>query len=396
MPIAEPGAATPDTSHGALWHLGGLLRIRAYGAETNGALAIVEEHARRGYRTPTHVHTREDETLYIIDGELSYRRGDEAGSAGPGDVVLLPRHAAHHFEVVSEYAHFLNIVSPAGFENFFAQVSGPALADRVPTGADGAHADRQTMAAAASRLGVTILGQRESSGHGLTGPAGAAALALAQAGSPPARTTAYHRLARLLTAPALPDDTRQVIWRLNSLVTRGECWFEAHAAVLLGITAERLSAAPGVLGAWQAAAWQDLTDAVPAYADRARQASGTSPSLAALYYLLAHFPAQADLIQRELKRRREPAGPDDEARLTRCLYQPDFTAPGTLALIGRVWPSPAVWHLSAAELEADARWRAAAGYSPAAAQALWEAETTALLAFMGANAEFALEETADA
>jgi len=173
MSMAESGAATPDTSHGALWHLGGLLRIRAYGAETNGALAIVEEHARSGYRTPTHVHTREDETLYVIDGELSYRRGDEAGIAGPGDVVFLPRHSAHHFEVVSEYAHFLNIVSPAGFENFFAQVSGPALADRVPTEADSAHADSQTMAAAASRLGVTILGHRESSGHGLTGPADA-------------------------------------------------------------------------------------------------------------------------------------------------------------------------------------------------------------------------------
>jgi hypothetical protein len=171
---------------------------------------------------------------------------------------------------------------------------------------------------------------------------------------------------------------------------------EAHTAILLGITAERLLAAPGVPGAWQAAAWQDLTDAVPAYVHRARQASVTSPSLAALYYLIAHFPAQADLIQRELKRRQEPADPDDEARLTRCLHQPDFTAPGTLALIGRVWPSPAVWHLSAAELQADARWRAVAGYSPATAQALWEAETTALLAFMGAKAEFGLEETADA
>ncbi len=54
-----------------------------------------------------------------------------------------------------------------------------------------------------------------------------------------------------------------------------------------------------------------------------------------------------------------------------------------------------MWHLSAAELEADARWRAAAGLSPAAARALWEAETTALLAFMGAKAEFALKEIGD-
>ena len=66
MPIAEPGAATPDNSRDALWHLGGLLRIRAYGAATDGALAILEEHARRGYRTPAHVHTREDETLYVL------------------------------------------------------------------------------------------------------------------------------------------------------------------------------------------------------------------------------------------------------------------------------------------------------------------------------------------
>jgi quercetin dioxygenase-like cupin family protein len=396
MSIAEPGVAAPATSRGALWHLGGLLRIRADGAATNGALAVVEEHARLGYRTPPHVHTREDETLYVIDGELSYRRGDEEGRAGPGEVVFLPRHVAHHFEVVSGHAHFLNMVAPAGFEDFFAQVSGPARADRIPAEADSPPVDLQLMTAVAARLGVTILNRPEPPGRRLAGPAGAAAIALALAGSPVARTEAYHRLARLLTAPAaILDDARQVIGSLNSLLTAGERWFEPRAALLLGITAERLSAAPRVGDAWQAAAWQDLTDAVPVYVDRARQAGGASPSLAALYYLLAHFPAQAGPILRELSRRPGP-DPDDHARLIRCLYQPDFTAPETLTLIGRVWPSPAVWGLSAAELEADARWRAAAGFSPPTAQALWEAETTALLAFMGAKAEFALEEMADA
>jgi quercetin dioxygenase-like cupin family protein len=396
MSTAEPGTILPDASRGALWHLGGLLRIRAYGAATNGALAIVEEHARLGYRMPSHVHSREDETLYVIDGELSYRRGGETGRAGPGETVFLPRQVAHHFEVVSGHAHFLLIVTPAGFENFFAQVSGAALADRVPGEADGAATDAQTMAAAASRLGVTILHQPDPSGQRVAGPASTAALALTQAVSPLARTGAYHQLARLLTDPAaVPDDARQVVGSLNSLLTSGDGWFEPRAAILLGITAERLSAAAGASDAWQAAAWQDLTDAVPAYADRAQQAGRAGPSRAALYYLLAHFPAQADVILRELRRRPEP-DPDDHARLIRCLNQPDFTAPETLARIGRVWPSPAVWSLSAAETEADARWRAAAGFSQATAQALWEAETTALLAFMGAKAEFALEETADA
>lgn len=173
MSMPEPGVAAPDASHGALWHLGGLLRIRADGAATGGALAVVEERARLGYRMPAHVHTREDETLYIIDGEVSYRRGEEAGRAGPGEVVFLPRYVAHRFEVVSGHAHFLLLVTPAGFEKFFAQVSGPALADRIPAVAESAAADAQLMTAAASRLGVTILNRPEQSAS--PGPAGVGA-----------------------------------------------------------------------------------------------------------------------------------------------------------------------------------------------------------------------------
>jgi quercetin dioxygenase-like cupin family protein len=155
---------TPDTGADALWHLGGLLRIRVDGAATGGALAIVEERAWLGYCTPAHVHSREDEALYVIDGELSWRRGDEAGTARPGDVVFLPRHVAHRFEVVSGHAHFLLLITPAGFESFFAQVSSPALADRMPTETDDAATDAQAMTAVASRLGVTILDHRGPSG----------------------------------------------------------------------------------------------------------------------------------------------------------------------------------------------------------------------------------------
>lgn len=160
MPIPGPAAASA-TSPVALWHLGGLMRIRADGAATDGTLAVVEERARLGYRTPAHVHTREDETLYIIDGELSYQRGDETGRAGPGEAVFLPRHVAHRFEVVSGHAYFLLMITPAGFEEFFAQVSSPARADRIPATGERAAVDAQLMAAAAGRLGVTILHQPE-------------------------------------------------------------------------------------------------------------------------------------------------------------------------------------------------------------------------------------------
>jgi hypothetical protein len=160
MSIPRP-AAVPNTSRGALWHLGGLMLICADGAATDGTLAVVEGRARLGYRTPAHVHTREDETLYIIDGEMSYERGDEAGKAGPGEVVFLPRHVVHSFEVMSGHAYFLLMFTPAGFEEYFTQVSSPARADRIPATAERATVDAQLMTAAAARLGVTILNQPE-------------------------------------------------------------------------------------------------------------------------------------------------------------------------------------------------------------------------------------------
>jgi hypothetical protein len=59
---------TLSSGCGRLWHLGGLIRIRADGAATDGTLAVVEERARPGYGTPAHVHTREDETQHQRPG----------------------------------------------------------------------------------------------------------------------------------------------------------------------------------------------------------------------------------------------------------------------------------------------------------------------------------------
>jgi hypothetical protein len=53
------------------------------------------------------------------------------------------------------------MITPAGFEEFFAQVSGPALADRIPAAAESPAVDAQLMAVAAARVGVTILNQPE-------------------------------------------------------------------------------------------------------------------------------------------------------------------------------------------------------------------------------------------
>src|SRR5829696_6692042 len=118
MPMSIPPRASDER-----WHLGGLLSISATANDTNGAVSVVEERAVRGYATPPHVHGREDETLFVIEGELKYVVGGTPGIAVAGNTVFLPRSVPHRFEVTSQEARFLVIITPGGFEQFFKEVS---------------------------------------------------------------------------------------------------------------------------------------------------------------------------------------------------------------------------------------------------------------------------------
>jgi hypothetical protein len=106
--------------------------------------------------------------------------------------------------------------------------------------------------------------------------------------------------------------------------------------------------------------------------------------LLALAFLGAHFREHAPAVLTTL------AGLDNEdrQRLERCLAEADPTR------IGRSWPTPALWELSEAEQELDRRWRADGDWDAATVRAIWDAETTSLLAFMGAKADHHVERNA--
>jgi quercetin dioxygenase-like cupin family protein len=139
-----------------LWHLGGLMSIRATAGDTDGALSVVEQRALRGYSTPPHVHSREDETLVVLAGELSYHIDGREGALRAGESAFLPRHRPHRFAVVSEEAHFLVLITPGGFEEMFQVVSSPAAEDRLPGGDAHTHTDPAVMVAESAARGTTV------------------------------------------------------------------------------------------------------------------------------------------------------------------------------------------------------------------------------------------------
>lgn len=148
---------THEDEVNTLWYLGWLVRMRLDAADTGGALAIADELGRAGLATPLHRHSREDETLIVIDGEVTAWIGDEIRTASAGEAVWLPRDIPHAFRVDSETARVLNIVGPAGFEAFFREIGEPAGAPELPPGPT-SPPDARQMAAAAAALGVEILG----------------------------------------------------------------------------------------------------------------------------------------------------------------------------------------------------------------------------------------------
>ena len=110
----------------ALWFMGVLATIKSSAKTTDGKVAVIEHLAPLGSGSPLHVHRREDEWFYVMEGELAFWVGGEIIKAPAGSFVYGPRDIPHTFQVTSEKARFLLVTEPAGFEDFMRAAGEPA------------------------------------------------------------------------------------------------------------------------------------------------------------------------------------------------------------------------------------------------------------------------------
>ncbi len=109
-----------------------LMTWLAEGKDTNGQFSLVEVVARKGTEPPPHTHSREDEAYYILEGEMTFQVGEQTIEAGPGDYVWLPRGIQHVPIAKTPEIRVLAVITPAGLEEAFKQVSEPARAPTLP------------------------------------------------------------------------------------------------------------------------------------------------------------------------------------------------------------------------------------------------------------------------
>ena len=94
------------------------------GEDTGGALSIVEHPFAIGALVPPHIHHREDEFSIVLEGEIGFRSNDQEVVLGPGGYIVKPRGEVHAmWNAGSSPARMIEVISPAGFEGFFRELS---------------------------------------------------------------------------------------------------------------------------------------------------------------------------------------------------------------------------------------------------------------------------------
>ena len=121
--VTQPRVLGPDDGvSGFLGSIG--VRFMIDGDVTGGGVSLVEHPmSPRALAAPLHRHVREDEYSYVLEGRMGALLGDEVLEAGPGDLLFKPRGEWHTFwNAGDEPCRILEIISPAGFEQFFREL----------------------------------------------------------------------------------------------------------------------------------------------------------------------------------------------------------------------------------------------------------------------------------
>lgn len=123
-------------------------RVLMTGEETGGRFALVQMIVRREHEPPSHLHAREDEVLYVVEGSIVVSVDGERTAHTAGEAVFLPRGQEHGYLLRTDEARLLVLAVPAGIEGFYAEL-------------EDAHKDAryvERLIALAARYGVEITG----------------------------------------------------------------------------------------------------------------------------------------------------------------------------------------------------------------------------------------------
>jgi quercetin dioxygenase-like cupin family protein len=152
---ADPQFLGPGEGE-AIWFLRNRMTIKATADTTGGAFGLVESSIAPGFSPPLHVHRLEDESFYVLEGDLTMRCGERTFRATAGAFVFLPRNIPHTFVVEGDRpARMLTLLTPGGGERVFIEGGRPAEHDGLPPATP---PDIEALKRVSGRYGAEIVG----------------------------------------------------------------------------------------------------------------------------------------------------------------------------------------------------------------------------------------------
>ena len=139
----EPGKAPPGRGEPyarraswvtSKWYMGCLFSVLAASEDTGSRFGLLEMVVPKGREPSRHLHRRDDEGIYVLEGRLTFYVGEEVYEAGPGAFVFLPRGVPHSYAFETDEVRMLGIVAPGGLEGHFRdpRFAEPAESPTVP------------------------------------------------------------------------------------------------------------------------------------------------------------------------------------------------------------------------------------------------------------------------
>jgi mannose-6-phosphate isomerase-like protein (cupin superfamily) len=150
----RPYVLSPEEGD-AHWFAGGLMVAKTTGAETQGHFELIDQFLPPNYAAPRHIHRREDEAWWVLEGDATFFCGDEEFEAAPGSFVFLPMGIEHTFKVGPAGARLLTMAAPSGFADFVKEAGEPAAAPTLPPPGP---MDVERLAQIAATYGIEITG----------------------------------------------------------------------------------------------------------------------------------------------------------------------------------------------------------------------------------------------
>jgi len=130
--IIQSSRLQKPTLENSIWYNGHTFSFLLGADQTGGAFALLYCYFRKGGEPPAHFHRNEDETFYMLEGEILFHIGDKKFKAKAGDLAFGPKGVPHQFSLVTETAKALLLIAPGGIETFFKEFSMPAQSLELP------------------------------------------------------------------------------------------------------------------------------------------------------------------------------------------------------------------------------------------------------------------------